>query len=88
MFWVIIKLICYTTEYVSTNKRVLIKKGVISRHVSEIYLNKIEGALVTQSIIGRFLNYGTLKIRGVGGTIEEYPFINNPFVFQKTIDWK
>jgi uncharacterized membrane protein YdbT with pleckstrin-like domain len=88
VFFGIVWLIWYSTEYASTDKRVLIKKGIIARRVSEVYLNKIEGALVIQSVIGRIFNYGTLKIRGIGGNIEEYMFIKAPFAFQKTIAWK
>jgi uncharacterized membrane protein YdbT with pleckstrin-like domain len=87
-FYGIVWLIMNTTEFVSTNKRVLVKKGIISRHITEIYLNKIEGALVTQSIMGRLFNYGILQIRGTGGSIIEYALIYDPFVFQKTINWK
>ena len=45
-----------------TNKRVIYKKGVISRNTEEMRLNKIETVEVKQSILGRILGYGDVKV--------------------------
>ena len=42
-----------TSEFAVTNKRVLIKTGLIRRHSLETLLSKIEGIGVAQSIFGR-----------------------------------
>src|SRR5438876_6202346 len=42
-----------TSEFAVTNKRVLIKTGLIRRHSLETLLSKIEGIAVAQSIFGR-----------------------------------
>jgi hypothetical protein len=48
-----------SSEFVLTNRRVLIKVGVIGRHSVEVLLHKIEGIGVDQDALGRLLGYGT-----------------------------
>src|ERR1700741_4450815 len=48
----------WTTETDVTNKRVVHKTGFIKRRTFEIALDKIESVDVSQSILGRLLNYG------------------------------
>lgn len=73
----------YTDEFAITNKRVIIKTGLISRRTFELNLTKIESVNVDQSILGRILGYGSLQIVGTGGTKEIFPNINKPLVFRK-----
>jgi len=66
-FYLIKNLITYlTTEYGITSTRVISKEGLIRRDIEEISLSSIESINVTQSIIGRILNYGTIVISGRG----------------------
>ena len=51
-----------TSEFAVTNKRVLIKTGLIRRHSLETLLSKIESIAVAQSILGRILGFGTIVI--------------------------
>jgi len=46
-------------------------------------LSKIESVNVDQSILGRILGYGTIRIVGSGGTKEEFPNIRKPLEFRK-----
>lgn len=73
----------WTDEFAITNKRVIIKTGLISRKTIELNLTKIESVNVDQSILGRILGYGSLQIVGTGGTKEVFPNINNPLTFRK-----
>lgn len=73
----------WSDEFVVTNKRLICKTGLISRHTLEMNLNKIETVNVDQSIMGRLLGYGTIIIIGTGGTREEFPNIANPTEFRK-----
>jgi uncharacterized membrane protein YdbT with pleckstrin-like domain len=75
-----------TTELVITNRRIVAKFGLISRYTIEINLSKIESISVSQSILGRFLNYGDLQIVGTGGTREPISFINEPLAFRRKVD--
>jgi hypothetical protein len=75
----------YYSEYVITNRRVLMKVGFIRQRSLEIYLEKIEGIVVEQNIIGRILNFGTVMISGVGGTKDPYYFIPDPLKFRSLV---
>ena len=74
-----------TSEFGVTNKRVLIKTGFIKRTSLETLLTKIEGILVDQSIGGRIFNYGTIVIKGTGGTGSPFKSIGAPMEFRKQI---
>jgi uncharacterized membrane protein YdbT with pleckstrin-like domain len=71
------------SEFGITNKRLIIKTGIISRNTLELNLSKIESVNVNQSILGRMLGYGTLGVIGTGGTKEIFAKINNPIQFRK-----
>ena len=51
-----------------SNKRVLIKTGIVARKSIEVLLNKVESIGVEESGLGRVLGYGTVVVRGTGGT--------------------
>jgi uncharacterized membrane protein YdbT with pleckstrin-like domain len=86
MYWLISAYIYYkTSEYAITNKRVLIKVGWIERKSLELLLDKVEGVLVDQTILGRILNFGSINIIGTGGTNDRFPFIPDPLSFRKNV---
>jgi uncharacterized membrane protein YdbT with pleckstrin-like domain len=72
-----------TSEFAITNKRVIIKVGLISRRTLEMNLNKIESVNVHQGLLGRMLGYGTIVIVGTGGTKEPFAAISDPLTFRK-----
>lgn len=72
-----------TSEFAITNKRVIIKVGLISRRTLEMNLNKIESVNVNQGILGRLLGYGTIVVIGTGGTRERFANIADPLTFRK-----
>jgi uncharacterized membrane protein YdbT with pleckstrin-like domain len=74
-----------SSEFAVTNKRVLIKAGVQRRRSLEILLSKIEAIGVDQSLMGRFLNYGSLTVGGTGGTKEVFHKIGAPMDFRKIV---
>ncbi len=75
-----------TTELALTNKRVVSKWGIIRRRTIDTNLNKIEGVSFHQGIIGRFLGYGSVVIRGTGGDHQPVPFIQAPEEFKKAVN--
>jgi uncharacterized membrane protein YdbT with pleckstrin-like domain len=75
----------YTSEYGITNKRVLIKMGWIRRTSLEIYLNRVESIKINQSILGRFLNYGSIRVIGMGGSSDEFSFVPDPVQFRHNV---
>ena len=72
-----------STEIAITNKRIIAKFGFISRRTVEINLDKVEALRVEQGVWGRFLNYGTILISGVGSTIDPIRSIADPLVFRR-----
>ena len=72
-----------TSEFAITNKRVIIKVGLIGRTTLEMNLQKIETVNIDQGILGRMLGYGTVTIVGSGGTKESFPQIASPLEFRK-----
>lgn len=74
-----------SSEFAITNKRVLIKIGLIRRHSLELLLQKVEGIGVDQSVLGRILGYGTITVSGVGGTKETFPMVANPLEFRRQV---
>jgi uncharacterized membrane protein YdbT with pleckstrin-like domain len=74
-----------SSEFAITNKRVLIKVGLIRRHSLEILLQRVEGIGVDQSILGRILGYGTITVAGVGGTKEAFAMISSPLEFRRQV---
>ena len=73
----------WTDEFAITNKRVIIKTGLIRRKTVELNLSKIESVNVVQSVLGRILGYGSIQIIGTGGTREIFPNIKKPLMFRK-----
>ena len=71
-----------TNELAITNQRIIGKKGLISRETAELKYEKIESISVMQSILGRILKFGTIVVRGTGGTAVSFQFIANPVTFK------
>lgn len=73
------------TEIAVTNKRVLIKTGFFSRKTIEIFLSKIESVVVDESFAGKTLGFGTVTVRGTGGTPETFERIADPLEFRRQV---
>jgi uncharacterized membrane protein YdbT with pleckstrin-like domain len=74
-----------SSEFAVTNKRVLVKVGLIRRHSLELLLQKVEGIGVDQGILGRILGYGTITVTGTGGTREAFRMIADPLEFRRQV---
>jgi len=73
-----------TSEFAITNKRIIIKVGLIKRITLEMDREKIdESIVVNQGILGRIFNYGTIVISGTGSTKQIFKAIVNPIQFRK-----
>jgi uncharacterized membrane protein YdbT with pleckstrin-like domain len=55
-----------------------VKVGLLSIHTVELLLPKVEAIAVDQTLAGRLLGYGTLRIVGTGGTVEAFPRVSRP----------
>jgi uncharacterized membrane protein YdbT with pleckstrin-like domain len=76
----------WTTEIAVTTRRVIIKRGLISRQTMEMNLNKVESVFVTQSVLGRVLNFGDVDVKGTGSSIEDLDCIASPISLRRSIE--
>jgi uncharacterized membrane protein YdbT with pleckstrin-like domain len=75
----------WTTEITVTDRRVLLKRGLIRRHTVEMNMNKIESVDVDQTLLGRLFNYGNVTIRGTGSSFEPLHMIDAPLKLRTTV---
>jgi len=78
-------LVRQTTEFAVTDRRVIVKKGVVSLHTIEMNEDKIESVDVDQSLLGRILGYGAVTVHGVGSRWDPIDRIADPLRFRSAI---
>lgn len=72
-------------EYVVTNKKVILKSGILNRDALELVLNKCEEIRINQSLMGRMLGFGSIVVT-TGGVTNKFDFITNPIKFRNEIN--
>src|SRR5258706_8697941 len=50
-----------TSEFVVTNKRIIMREGFFVRHTTELRIHTISQINVNQSLIGQILNFGNIS---------------------------
>jgi uncharacterized membrane protein YdbT with pleckstrin-like domain len=75
-----------STEIIVTDRRIILKTGLVGRQSIEMNLDKVESVLVNQSVLGRMLDYGALVIRGVGAGLEPIADVAAPLEFHKYVN--
>ncbi len=73
------------TEMAVTNRRVLIKTGMTSRRTLDLMLSRVESIGVEETAAGRVLGYGSVVVRGTGGTPEPFLMIAHPQEFRRAV---
>ena len=86
-FYSLIKSYCVyrASEYSITSKRIIMKTGIMQTNALELLLSKLEAVHVGQSMTGRFFNFGSILLVGVGGTKDYFFYVPNPYAFRKHI---
>lgn len=79
------KVIVNTSEFAVTTKRVLIKTGFVARNAWEMHLSRIEGVQIDQDLFGRLLDYGTVIVKGVGGSSDPFKNISQPLALRRAV---
>src|SRR5262249_48657360 len=74
-----------TTEFSCTDRRILIKSGLITTRLRDMPLAKVEALLMEQRLFGKLFGYGTLVFKGSGGTRRTCHNIEQPFDFYKRV---
>ena len=76
----------WTTERALTNRRLIIKRGLIRRNTEEISCNRIEEVNLSQTIIQRILGSGNILVKGIGSGEILLHNIDDPLTVQKKIN--
>lgn len=74
-----------TTELVLTSRRIITKRGLVSRDTVEMNLSKVESLHVNQGLMGRLLNYGDVTVVGTGASLEPLRGIARPLELRKQL---
>ena len=86
ILWGLVKYVDYaSSEFAVTNKRVIIKVGVLRRRTLEMLNTKVEAVAVNQGILGRIFGYGDIVVTGTGGTNEPFNGISSPLEFRRAV---
>jgi uncharacterized membrane protein YdbT with pleckstrin-like domain len=73
------------TEMAVTNKRVIVKSGLLRRRSIDLLLPKVESIIVDQGIFDRMIGYGCVIVRGTGGTAEPFKKVASPLEFRRQV---
>src|SRR5512140_1092431 len=74
-----------TTELVLTDRRIIMKRGLVARDTVEMNLNKVESLHVNQGLMGRILGYGDVTVVGTGASLEPLRGISSPLELRKKL---
>jgi len=69
-----------------TNKRVILKRGIISRKTEEMKVSSIETVEIIQGVMGRIFSYGNIKVTGRGLSDLLFIKINDPMDVKRKIE--
>jgi len=75
-----------TTELALTNRRIIAKSGLIRRNTIELKVNRVESLGVNQGVLGRILNFGSIVVKGTGGSHAPIPYIARPMEFRQQVN--
>jgi uncharacterized membrane protein YdbT with pleckstrin-like domain len=75
-----------STELVVTDRRFIAKYGLVSTHSIEIRFDKIETVRVSQSLLGKMLNYGDIVVTGTGSTFDPIRNVANAMKFRMALN--
>jgi uncharacterized membrane protein YdbT with pleckstrin-like domain len=75
-----------TLEFGVTNKRVILKKGIIGRYTEEMKIGSIETVEIDQGVLGRILGYGDVKVTGRGISDVVFRRMDDPMAVKRHIE--
>ncbi|MGF6695221.1 membrane protein YdbS with pleckstrin-like domain [Metapseudomonas resinovorans] len=69
-----------------TNKRVIVKRGIISRKTEEMKLRSIETVELEQGVLGRIFGFGSVKVTGRGNSDVVIRNVDDPIAVKQQIE--
>lgn len=87
LLWLLVTGLTYLSSYLLIkHKQVILCTGILMRQTVDIPLSKIECIDIRQSIVGSFLDYGSLVITGTGGSRQVIHCLNKPLTCRRYIE--
>lgn len=74
-----------SSRFVVTSKRVVFQDGIITLCSVDLLLEQVETLSVTQGILDRYFDFGTIKVVGAGGSREAFTMVRSPRELHKQI---
>jgi uncharacterized membrane protein YdbT with pleckstrin-like domain len=76
----------YSQDYLVTNRRVIKVEGILSKRSADSSLEKINDAVLRQSLLGRMLGYGDLDIMTAAEeSVDRYRMLSQAQTFKRTM---
>jgi hypothetical protein len=87
LLWLVkIYITWYSEDYLVTNRRVIKVEGIINKHSADSSLEKINDAVLQQSLFGRMLGYGDLDIMTAAEeSVDRYRMLSQAQTFKRTM---
>jgi hypothetical protein len=84
LIWVVLRYL--NQEFILTNRRVIAVEGVLNKKVTDSSLEKINDAVLTQSIFGRIFGFGDLEVLTASEAgISLFRMLINPMAFKRAM---
>ncbi len=75
----------HSEEYVLTTRRLIHADGIINKRASDVSLDRITDAVLTEPFLGRLLGYGDLRILMAGAANERLRQLRQPTSFRQAM---
>jgi len=72
-----------TSHFAITDKRVMMKAGILNVSSVENGISKVDSINVEQPLLGRIFGYGTVIVRTSGGNADGFNYVAMPQEFRK-----
>lgn len=86
VWFAVILMAWYSEDYIVTNRRVLKVDGILRKRSADSSLEKINDAILEQSVLGRILGYGDLEILTAAEMpVDHYSYLSGAQQFKRTM---
>ena len=71
---------------VVTNQRIFFRTGLIKVDTVQVRIEQVESVEIQRTLVGHFLNYGTVVLTGTGTRFSFIPYLGNAAHVRNVID--
>lgn len=73
-----------SSEFLVTDKRVVLKTGILKRTFADIPLKRADGLIVNESLIGRILGFGHVSVT-TAGQPQRFAYLTDAIEFRRQV---